>query len=389
MNWTKSLVFLVVALSIAASAAFVGYTLGRQNAPAASGGAGEPKDEKEGKEVVAKVKVVPARSGTIERTITAFGTVVASPEDVQTISVPFECRARRVLAVAGQAVQADTKVIEVEPSPDALLALSDARSTQQAAQRDLAQVQQRLELKLATKNELLTAQQAALLAQSKLASLESRHIEARQLSAGLSVLVSKVDVQEGQIVPAGGTLMEVVPVGRIQVRLGVEPSLAGQLKPGQAVHIETVQDGQQIKVDGTVKMVTRRVNPASRLVDAYVALPADSPLMLETFVKSGIVVDRKKALVVPHSAVLPQEDKHILFTVENGKAVEHEVTVGLEDEQNIELLEGDVKAGANVVVQGNAELEKGMAVEVEEEHEAATHPASGPAATEGATSDVH
>jgi RND family efflux transporter MFP subunit len=369
MKWVKMLLSLVVIACIAGASGLVGYTLGLQKA---KDGLGDPKQEDQAKDVVVRVKVVKARNGVIEQTVTAFGTVVASPEDVQTISVPFECRVRRVLAVAGQAVEADTRLVEVEPSPDALLALADARTTRQAAERDLAQVQQRLEMKLATRTELSVAQQALQLARSKLDSMEKRGIEAKQLSAGLSVLVSKVDVQEGQVVPAGGTLMEVVPADRIQVRISVEPSQARQLKPGQAVHIETVQDARRARVEGALKMVTKRINPVSRLVDAYVCLPADSPLMLETFVRAAIIVDRKKALLVPPAAMLQEEGRHVLFTVEGAKAVEHEVEVGLEDEDGVELLAGGVRAGDAVVVQGNAELEQGMAVEVEGDNAPAT-----------------
>ncbi len=374
MKWVKSLMFLVAVAAIAGASVFVGYTLGLQNALVGSAmkDAGAANEEDQAKDVVAMVRVVQARNGVIEQTVTAYGTVVASPEDVQTISVPFECRARRVLAVTGQAVEADTRLIEIEPSPDALLALADARTTRQAAERELAQVQQRLEMKLATRTELSIAQQALQLAQSKLDNMEKRGIEAKQLSAGLAALVSKVDVQEGQIAPAGGTLMEVVPADRIQVRISVEPSQASQLKPGQAVRIETVQAGLPTKVQGTLKMVTRRINPVSRLVDAYVALPANSPLMLETFVRAEIIVDRKQALLVPRSAMLQEEGKHVLFTVEGAKAVEHEVEVGLEDENSVELLTGGVKPGDAVVVQGNAELEPDMAVEVQSDQAPAT-----------------
>jgi RND family efflux transporter MFP subunit len=385
MKLMKSLAYLVVAAAIAASALFVGYTLGRQSAPANApkAAAGDAKDEKERQDVVAKVKVAPAHSGVIEQTVTAYGTVVASPEDVRIIAVPFECRVRHVLTVAGQAVAAETKLIEVEPSPEALLALSDARTTKLAAERDLAQVGQRLEMKLATKTEVSTAEQALQLAQSKFDSLEKRGIEAKQLVAGLAGLVSKVDVQEGQLVPAGGTLVEVVSADRIQVKLGVEPDQARQLKPGQAVHVQIIRDGQGAPVDGELKLITQRINPASRLVDAYVALPANSPLMLETFVRARIIVSRKEALVVPRSAVLPEEGKHVLFTVAGAKAVEHEVEVGLADADNVELLSGDVKPGDSVVVQGNAELEKDMAVEVEEEPAPATQAATQPTSAEG------
>ena len=112
------------------------------------------------------------------------------------------------------------------------------------------------------------------------------------------------------------------------------------------------------------------------------ALPANSPLVLETFVRAKIVVQRKDALVVPRSAVLPEEDKHVLFTVDAGKAVEHEVEVGLEDQDNVELLAGGIKPGDAVVVGGNAELEKGMAVEVEPEHAPTTQGADPKAAAD-------
>lgn len=379
MTLRKSLA-LLFALAIAV-AAIVGYTLGRQGAPAGHATqepAGNSKEEKEATAITAKVKVAPARNGVIEQLATAFGTVVASPEDIQSISVPFESRVRRVLVVAGQAVNADTKLIEVEPSPEALLALSDARTTKAAAERDLAQVQQRVDLKLATMSELSTAQQTLQLAQSKLDSLEKRGIELKRVPAGSSVVVSKIDMQEGQIVSAGGTLMEVVPANRIQVKLGVDPSQALQVRPGQNVHIETVQNGPRIKVDGVVKMVTQRINPASRLVDVLVDLPAKSPLMLDSFVRAMIVVNRKDALVVPRSAVLTEEGKQIMFTVADGKAMEHEVETGLEDEDNVELLSGVVKPGDTVVVLGNAELETGMTVEVEEAHSTSTQGASQP-----------
>lgn len=372
MNVAKSVGVFIAVIAIAAASAFVGYTWSKENSPAGSSQKSESDESKEGKETVAKVKVAQARNGVIEQTVAAFGTVLASPEDVQMVSVPFECRVRRVHAIAGQAVKSDTRIIDVEPSPDALLSLSDALSAVQAAKRDLALVQQRLELKLVTKSELSAAEQTLQVAQSKLSGLEKRGIEPKQLQAGAAGLVSKVDAQEGQIIPAGGTLVEVVPSNRIQVKLGVEPSQAPALKPGQVVRLETVQGDHPVKADGELKMITQRVNPTSRLVDVFVVLPAGSPLMLEAFVRGRIVVNSKQALVVPRRAVLPEEDKHVLFTVADGKALEHEVEVGLDDGQNVELLGGDVKPGDAVVVEGNAELEKGMAVEVEDSHESAT-----------------
>jgi RND family efflux transporter MFP subunit len=269
-----------------------------------------------------------------------------------------------VLVVAGQAVEAKTPLIDIEPSPEAALSLSDARTALQAAQRDFGLVQQRVEMKLATQSDLSTAQQTLRLAQSKLESLSSRGIEAKKLTAGLAGLVSKVEAEEGQVVAAGTALMDVVPAERVQVRLAVEPSAAGALKVGQKVHVHAVNEKDVPGADGAVRLITDRINPTSRLVDVYVTLPPGAPLKLETFVHANIVVATKMALIVPRQAVLPQESKQVLFTVEGKKAVRHEVETDLEDEKNVELLGEQVKVGDAVVVQGNAELKGDMAVEV-------------------------
>jgi hypothetical protein len=72
--------------------------------------------------------------------------------------------------------------------------------------------------------------------------------------------VAKVDVQEGQLVPAGTALVELVPRGQIEIRLGVESADALVLHPGQAVQLfpTTVDDDEPI--EGTLRLVTRRVN---------------------------------------------------------------------------------------------------------------------------------
>ena len=365
MNRTRILVLILVAVALAA-AGFVGYTIGRENAPH-SGSAFEGGKADEEEPPVATVQTAVAAQAPLNITVAAYGTVIASPEDTHNVSAPFETRVRRVLVTTGQHVESQTPLVEIEPTPAALLELQDARSAKEAAAKDLQQVQQRLDMKLATKSELLTAEQALKLAQSKLDSLEKQQIAPRRLTAGMTGLVSKVDVQEGQVIAAGGPLAEVVPSNRVQVRLGVEPRDVPQLRVGQAVELMPVEHAGSQAVQGKVAIITQRVNPASRLVDVFVALPDKSPLMLETYVRGLVITDTKQALVVPHAAVLPEEDKQIVYTVKDAKAVKREVRVGLDDGTHAEILEG-IKAGETVVTQGNYELEDGMAVEVETEH---------------------
>ncbi len=408
----KRLLMLLAVLVVAASAGTIGYLSGREGAP----GAEEEGAKEEAK--VAAVKVAPARLATMGKAVVAYGVVRAAPEAVHVYSVPFEVRVRHFQVTPGQPVAAGAVLLEVDPSPAALLQVEEARSNVASATRKLAQAkhaaaveirqarsardadakllaqtQRRVEMKLGTSQELVQAQEELDLAQLKLDGLEKADansevlqaeqdlelaklqleslgklgIGSAQVRAEMAGIVNNLIAQEGQIVPAGGPLAELAEEKRIEVRLGVDPGDAAGLQPGQPVLVSTVRDAQAKPVEGRVRLVTRRVNPSSRLVDVFVTLPDDARLLLESYVRGRATLGARETLVVPRSAVLPVEEERVLYTLKDGKAVKHAVKTGLEDDAQVEILGGEVKAGQAVVVEGNYELEDGMAVEVEKE----------------------
>ena len=76
-------------------------------------------------------------------------------------------------------------------------------------------------------------------------------------------------------------------------------------------------------------------------------------------------MQRKTALSAPRSAVLPGDDnKQVLFTVKDNKAVKHEVQTGIASADQVEVIAKDLKAGDSVVTLCNYELDDGMAVAV-------------------------
>jgi multidrug efflux pump subunit AcrA (membrane-fusion protein) len=70
-------------------------------------------------------------------------------------------------------------------------------------------------------------------------------------------------------------------------------------------------------------------------------------------------------MVVPRSAVLPEADHHVLFTVKADRAQQHIVQVRLANEKEVEVNGNDLVAGEPVVTLGNYELKDGMAVKVD------------------------
>jgi membrane fusion protein (multidrug efflux system) len=317
-------------------------------------------------EVVAPVRVTPIKKGTVTEEISVYGTIVPAAGAVQTVSVPFESRVRRILVTEAQKVSRGDPLLEIEPSPDAELQAEQARSDYRSAKKALAYMQQRFNLKLGTNDQLLQAKQALGQAQAKLESLRRRGINGmRTIRADVAGLISKVSTQEGAIVPAGKSMIEMIAQNRLEVRLGVEPEDIDKVKVGQPVSLARVNIAASKVFAGRLSKISRAASPTSRLVELFVTLPPSSRLLLGEYILGRITVGSAQGLIVPRSAVLPQGDHYVLFTVKDGRAQEHRVRVGLQTEKKIQVSADSLHAGDLVVTLGNYELKQGMAVKTE------------------------
>jgi membrane fusion protein (multidrug efflux system) len=170
---------------------------------------------------------------------------------------------------------------------------------------------------------------------------------------------------QGAVVPAGTPLAEVADSKAVEVRLGVEPTEASGLAPGSAVPLQPVDGNGASAIEGRIRAVSPAINPATRLVEVYLTLPAGSHLSLGRYVSGLVTAASAKGLVVPYAAVLPGEKGSVLYTLKDARAVRHEVRVVIENGDEALVSAPDVKAGDPVVVSGNYELEGNMAVKVE------------------------
>ena len=121
---------------------------------------------------VVKVQVTPIKKETIMETITAYGTVAPAPGAAETFSVLFESRVRHISVSEGQKVSKDDVLLEIDPSPDAKLQWMEARRAYKSASQKLKKVQERFNLKLATREELLTAEDTLQQARQRLKNLD-------------------------------------------------------------------------------------------------------------------------------------------------------------------------------------------------------------------------
>ena len=84
-------------------------------------------------------------------------------------------------------------------------------------------------------------------------------------------------------------------------------------------------------------------------------------LMLNEYVRGQIDITSRYGVIVPRSAVLPENDSLVLYSVKESRAHRHIVNVVMQTD-SLALVDGGIAAGDSVVVLGNYELEDGMAV---------------------------
>lgn len=314
----------------------------------------------------ATVKAVPIREAVLTEPVTAYGSVVPAPGSLFAISLPYDAKVLSVAVSEGEAVEAQERLIEVQGTPDARLALDEARLNEEAAGRAYQQMKVQNELRLADDSALANALKDYETATARRKSLEDRGLSApRWLVAPAAGLVVQLSAQPGAVVPLGSPLAEVADPKKLAVRLGVEPSAAKAIGPKAVIRLSAVDGQGGSAVEASMLSVAPAVNPSTRLVDLYVSLPNGNPFMLGEYVEAAIITAGMKGLVVPYEAVLPQGGGHVIFTVDKGKATQREVKVLAETDKEVTVQGPGLAAGQSVVTIGAYELEDGMAVRVE------------------------
>ena len=332
----------------------------------------KPAEKPESKqEPIAQVQTIKLQKSEISETLSVYGTVLPWPDKLQTISVPYTTRIEKLEVNEGQLVQQGDVLLTLKPGDDTVLQIEQAKKELAAALQNQQLLQERIRLKLAIQQELMTAQLRVEQAKIMLNNLTDRGIPmqpmgTRQIKAEHAGVIHLVSVQQGQIVPAGSPLLQLVDQNQWVVRLGVEPEDFYRLQPDQPVLLTPANKPVAQPVKGRIATITHQIDPVTRLLNVFVRPELNQQLLINDFVQAQIIVSSANTLVAPRQALLPDGNAYSLFTIEKGHAVKHQVQVGLENDTQVEVIANDLKNQDDIVVEGNYELEDGMAVEVKQ-----------------------
>ncbi|MGH7017799.1 MAG: efflux RND transporter periplasmic adaptor subunit, partial [Caulobacteraceae bacterium] len=323
------------------AAAIVGFFLWRIFAPSPGEG--------EAPRPTALVTVAPVRSGEVDQTIEAYGTVAGSPVATRTLSLPRAVVVDEVLVAPGEAVAAGAPLLVVGPAPEAALAWRQAVDQLAFATTDLARVERLFAAHLVASDQLDAARKTLADARAGLSAQKATGGgPGRQtLNAPFAAIVSATSVEVGARPAANAPLIGLVARGGLVAKLEVEPDRAGSVRSGDPVLVSSPLGGAA-PFSSKVSLVGRTVDATTRLVEVSAPL-GSAPFGLGSAVEGRIVVARHVGMTVPRASVIWDEKGAHVFVVRNGEAHEVEVSPGETDGEAIEI-SGPLKPGDEVAV---------------------------------------
>lgn len=162
---------------------------------------------------------------------------------------------------------------------------------------------------------------------------------------------------------AGSGVLTLMDFAQVKIRIEASHDDVVRIRRGQPAYLQ-VSAYPDRHFEGRVTLVNPTADPATKkfLVEVRIDNP-DLVLRPNTFGDISLEVSsHEDTLSVPQMAVL---ENSYVFVLEENKAVRRAVTVGLQDVDYVEILEG-LSEDDTVIVEGNYGLEDGAEVEVRE-----------------------
>jgi len=173
-----------------------------------------------------------------------------------------------------------------------------------------------------------------------------------------------IPVADGQKVMAGFMVARIAPTDRLIADVDlVGPELA-RVKDGQPVRIHHYAF-DDITMAGTILRLSPSMDPRTHSFRVEVEVDnAQELLRPGMFVQASIIAERRNNVtVVPRDAITQRAGRNVVFVIDGQRAAKRDVSLGLADDDQIEVLDG-VKPGERIVVRGLETLTDGTRVRV-------------------------
>jgi RND family efflux transporter MFP subunit len=285
---------------------------------------------------------------------------IVYPAQQLAVSYPVTERVINVLVKPGQQVTVNQPLVQLDPA-ELNAQLLQAQSDVQAAQSYLNTVQA-----LGNRLTIAQAQQAYNVAKSRYdalaAQMASPLLHNGNLISPMKGIVTSVNVNPGDVFPAGKSLLTIIDESTVIVRVRIPLSNLAQVHTGEAATV-TPSSVPGVTLNGTVSVIVPVADTQTDTFEAWISVTNSENVLLPGMSAFVRIEQATKALVVPRLAVLNPDREGVVFVVHNDCAYIQPVHI-IGRSPDALFVDSGLAPGDKVVLIGLATLQNGQPVHV-------------------------
>jgi len=174
--------------------------------------------------------------------------------------------------------------------------------------------------------------------------------------------IAKRMVSEGSLVRPGDALFRLVLGRSVKVRLTLQETHSATVAVGQSVELEATAG--QVKSTGKVTRVSPVVDPVNRTFIVEVSVANEQGILKPGgFARARILIGQDvEAMTIPLSALDSFAGVNKVFAIQNGVATEHQVKLGYQQDDWIEITQPKLPIGTTLATSSQRVLSTGSIV---------------------------
>ena len=171
------------------------------------------------------------------------------------------------------------------------------------------------------------------------------------------------NISPGAYVTPATIITTISQVSQLKLQFNIPEKYGSEIKKGQ--DIDFTIDGSNKTFTASVLATEGAIEENTRsLAIRAVVKSKDAELIPGAFAKVKIMLGKTdNALMIPNSCLIPQGRKKLIFLFKNNKAMSTEITTGIRDSTNIQVLTG-LNTGDTVITSGLLFLKPGSDVKI-------------------------
>jgi membrane fusion protein, multidrug efflux system len=270
--------------------------------------------------------------------------------------------ADRVVAIhfeEGKQVARGDVLVELD-SEEARADLAAAEAAERDSSSQYQRSQELFQTRALSEAQLEQLQATMLANRARVAAARSR-VSERTIVAPFAGRVGLRNVSLGGLVSPGGVITTLDDLSVVKLDFSVPEIFLSTLETGLPIEARS-SAYPNATFKGRVESIDTRVDPTTRSIVVRALMQnRESRLRPGMFMTVRLVRLEAKALMLPESAVVPENSSHFAFVVEQGRAHKREVELGRRRPGEVEIL-GGITAEDVVIIDGTMNVHDGSPV---------------------------